>query len=83
VIGISRRGARRVTWELLRDAPVVCITDEEYRRLVVRRWKEMPRRRMLRSLLLMFAPVVLITGVAVGESRMPPGNAPRPLDWPC
>jgi hypothetical protein len=60
-----------MTSEFLRDAPVVHMTEEDYRRLMVRRWKELPRRRLLLNLLLMLAPVVLLTGVAMGGFSAP------------
>jgi hypothetical protein len=67
VVQISRRGVRRMTSGFLRDAPVVHMTEQDYRRLMVRRWKELPRRRMLLNLLWMFALVVLSTLAATGE----------------
>jgi hypothetical protein len=70
-VRISYRGARRMTSEFLRDAPVVHMTEEGYRQLMVRRWKELPRRRLLRNLLWMLAPVVLLTGVATGGILAP------------
>ena len=70
-INISRRGVRRMTSEFLRDAPVVHMPEEDYRRLMVRRWKELPWRRMLLNLLLMGVLVVLLTGLATGEFPVP------------
>ena len=68
---ISRRGVGRMRSELLRDAPVVHMTEEGYRQLMTRRWKELPPRRLLLNLLCMLAPTVLLTGVATGEISAP------------
>jgi hypothetical protein len=70
-VGIRYRGMHRRTSEFLRDAPVVHITEEDYRQLMVRRWKELPPRRLLQNLLLMLAPAVLLTGVAAGGISAP------------
>ena len=75
-VGIRYRGRHRMTMEFLRDAPVVHMTEEDYRQLMVRRWKELPRRRLLQNLLLMLAPVVLLTGVATGEIAAPAWQRP-------
>ena len=65
---IARRGARRMTRELLQDAPAVGgMPDDDYRALMVRPWREMPRLRMLRNIVLLFVPAILMTAVATGE----------------
>ena len=68
---IARRGARRMTRDLLRDAPPAHVMPDDdyrdYRALMVRRWKEMPRLRMLRNLSLLFGPAIFVTAIAAGE----------------
>ena len=70
-VGIRYRGRHRMTMEFLRGAPVVHMTEEDYRQLMVRRWRDLPRRRLLQNLLLMLVPVGLLTGMAAGGISAP------------
>ena len=70
VIGlrIARRGVRRMTLDFLGHAMAVPgMSDDDYRALMVQRWKDTPRLRMLRNFSLLFVPAILITAVAAGE----------------
>jgi hypothetical protein len=66
---IARRHRRRIS-DLLRDAPVVRMTEETYRTLVVRRWTEMSKWRMALDLLI--SPWVLY--VTIHAASAPSGS---------
>ena len=69
---VAKRGARRMIRDLLRGAPAVDgLSEAEGRALLVRRWKEMPRRRLLLTSLLLIAPAILATAMALDRSSAP------------
>jgi hypothetical protein len=70
VMLVARRGSRRMIQDLLHGAPSVPgLSEEERRALLVRRWKEVPRERLLLTLLALMTPVMLVTVIAVDHGQ--------------
>ena len=77
---VARRGSRRMIQDLLRGAPATQgLSEEERRALLVRRWKEVPRGRLLLGLLMLLAPVALLTAVAAGQGPSDVAFFPGPV----
>jgi hypothetical protein len=71
VMLVARRGGRRMIRDLLCNAPSVRgLSEDERRALLVRRWKEVPRQRLLLTLLVLVAPVILVTAIAVDHGQL-------------
>jgi hypothetical protein len=62
---VTVRGEHRAMNRLLHEASyVVRIPEEEYREMMVRRWKQMPTREMLDLLVVLSIPLALLAGIA-------------------
>ena len=64
---VSGRGARRIAAELLRQAPAVELSEEEYRETMIRRLEEAPKQRLFLNVAFLLLVVMLIVAAVMAK----------------
>src|SRR5215469_2770053 len=80
VLMTARHGARRMVRSQLRSAPAVHgLSEAERRALLVRRWKEVPRQRLILVLLMPVASAIFATAYVAVQGPSDTPLIPRPI----
>ena len=64
---VTRRGARRLISELLRDSSRITLSEQEYRNVIARRWMEIPQTRKQGHFIFVVCMLILFLWCALSD----------------